>query len=104
MTRNFNQLEPERIQEILVLFFKEKKNPSEISLLMNVDRSTVYYHVKKCNKYALIQNSKKTEHRCHHTALKCLLCGRAHDYIKREELEIIDTLKKRIAELERRPL
>lgn len=95
------RLSREDIYQIIVAHNQGEKR-SVIAERFSVDNATVTYHIEQFERkygstravYSLVQPPKKV---CCHPSLKCLVCGRAQDNIRREELDKINHLTRALA-------
>ena len=93
------RLTQETIRQIITAH-NEGCTHSAIARTHSIDVSTVRYHVEKVeatygttNVYSLVPPVRRA---CEHPSLKCLICGRAQDYIHRRELDTIRELKQKL--------
>lgn len=88
----------DKINQIIVAVHQGEMR-SAISKRFDVDRATIDYHVEQFEErygstaaiYSIIPVQKKA---CCHPSLKCLVCGKAQDNLRREELEKITKLER----------
>lgn len=81
----------------IIQSYEAGETKSQIAVRYNIDHSTVIYHISKHERmgssseiYAVVQIPKRP---CIHPSMKCLVCGRPQDELRREE-------RARIRELE----
>lgn len=90
------RLSQEQVREMIVAAAQGVPR-TKIAQQYSVDNSTVRYHIERFESkygsttaiYSLIPPKSKA---CTHPSLKCLLCGKAQDAIRRRELETIKEL------------
>lgn len=96
--KHFRHLKKTEIREIYAGFLSREPKLS-IARRLNIDNSTVHYHLRKIQHLPdteLIALITPTCQRCQHTSFKCLVCGTASDNIKSEEFQTIRSLREEV--------
>lgn len=97
----FSHLSQLQIREIVVAS-AEGSTDADVAERFSVDRTTVAYHRKKFEQAYPEQPSvygriKRDLRRCcEHPSLKCSLCGRHRDELRRDEKRIIRELREQL--------
>lgn len=105
--RRFSHLSKVEIRNIVVSHFQYNETKQEIANRLSVDFSTVAYHIRQFETCQLESESdayaqvKRDLHpHCDHPSFKCSLCGRHKDNLKEENRLVIQSLRKKIKQLE----
>jgi hypothetical protein len=96
----FRHLSQSEVHDI-IRSFNDGETKSQIALRYGIDHSTVIYHIRKHERlgsyssdvYAVVAVEPKP---CIHPSMKCLVCGRAQDELRREERQLIRDLQNRL--------
>ena len=94
--RHFTHLTDVKLKEIYAGFLAEEPK-LRIAKRLNIDNSTVHYHINKVKDLPRSHVIALIAPQCGdgHTAFKCLVCGKAHDNIKSDEFQETSVLNGR---------
>lgn len=96
--RPFTHLSQVEIRDIVSSFYNGEAKHS-IAQRLQIDNSTVHYHIRKYERsfveqstvYAVVKSDFRKV--CNHPSVKCSLCGKYHDTFRREEQQKICELE-----------
>lgn len=94
--RRFRHLKKAEIAQIIALHIQQVPN-RDIAIQIACDISTVRYHITRHENGHRPLITTPSPNVCTHPSLKCLLCGRALDYLRRQEREQIRHLTEKLA-------
>lgn len=97
----FSHLSQVEIRDIVTSFYNGETKLA-IAERLNIDHSTVHYHIRKHtgsypeqhNVYSVIKVNLRPV--CSHPSLKCFLCGLAQDELRRRERQTIQELTEKL--------
>lgn len=106
--KRFTHLSQIEIRDIVSSFFNSGESKASIAQRLEIDHSTVHYHIKRYQKsyveqssvYALVKSGFRKE--CTHPSVKCSLCGVFQDNIRTEDRETIRELTAKLTVANRR--
>jgi hypothetical protein len=99
--RRFQQLNDTQIRDIYAGFLSGTPKLA-IAKRLNIDNSTVHYHINKVKDYPTERIVALIAPKCGrgHTFFKCGVCGKSFDNIKHDEFQAIARLSQRVRDLE----
>lgn len=106
MARQFRHLSSEQRRSIIVGYLANEPKLA-IARRLNIDNSTVHYHINKIKHYSEPEIYQLIRPQCGpcetgHLSFKCLVCGTAHDNVKNEEFQELGRLRLEVKRLKAR--